>query len=58
MSKHVGLLVDLFNSCQLISVIQNTWNYLEKFCHYLPDDIGGMGIKKKVATSDICGRGI
>ena len=28
------------------------------FCHYLPDDIGGRDIKKKVTTGDICGRGI
>ena len=28
-----------------------------KVCHYLPGDIGGEGIMKKVANNDIGGRG-
>ena len=30
----------------------------EKVCHYLPGDMGGEGVMKKVTKSDIGGRGL
>ena len=46
-----------------VSIIQNVQHYLlrtlikEKLCHYLPGDIGGGSIVKKVTNGDIGGGG-
>ena len=47
-----------YKLCKICKISFKVFLIKEKVCHYLPGDMGGEGIMKKMTNGDIGGRGV